>query len=72
MMMICAEDNKYRAEHVKARSAHACSGVSRSGVKKWLNNCYLPSPIGFTRGQFQSGQAVGCCNSLPQILPALK
>jgi hypothetical protein len=33
-MRICAEANAYRAEHVKAKSACACSGFSWSGVKK--------------------------------------
>jgi len=32
-MMICAEANAHRAEHVRAKSACACSGFSWSGVK---------------------------------------
>jgi hypothetical protein len=70
MILVCAVEKLYRAEQVKAESARARSGYSCSSEKS--GNGFLSPPIGFTRGQFQSGQAVGCRSSLPQILPALK
>jgi len=71
-MMICAEANAHRAEHVRAKSACACSGFSWSGVKHFELQLSTFPPSDFTHGQFQFGQTVGYYNALPLILPALK
>jgi hypothetical protein len=44
-MMICAEANAHRAEHVKAKHLHALAQGFPGPA--WLNCSYLPSPIGF-------------------------